>query len=302
MHRSFIRRLLLETLATPFGRLSLGCLFTVTLPMGIIGCGSPKPPTDDMVSIPAGTYTMGNDEGLADQVPAHTVTLGAFEIDRYEVTNAQFERFIRAEDCPGPAIDGNPDPCVYDGAVQSNTRAEYWGNSDFDDYPVVNVRWDQAEAYCRWLGKRLPTEAEWEAAARGSEGLLYPWGEGEPDCSLANFEGCVPDTIAVNGEYQAFEGGISEDYMDVEKGASPFGAVQMAGNVTEWVADYYNDSYYSWGPTDNPQGPANGSSRVVRGGSWYCPSEKVTTTFRDYTNPMLQYNTIGFRCARSLTE
>lgn len=262
------------------------------------GCGNGNPPADEMVSIPAGTYTIGRDDGYSDEGPVHQVTLAAFEIDVYEVTNAQFDAFVRAEDCPGPAIEGNPNPCVYDGAVQSNTRSNYASSSSFNTYPVLNVRWDQAEAYCRWLGKRLPTEAEWEVAARGPDAFLYPWGDTPPDCSLANFEGCVPDAISVKGDYAPSSDAVSAQYLDPADGASPFGAIQMAGNLAEWVNDYYNETYYAWGPTDNPKGPTTGSSRVVRGGSWYCPESKVTATFRDQANPYLQYNTIGFRCAR----
>lgn len=271
----------LSLASLPLAFLSLASLSVLS------GCGS-STPTDDMVQIPAGTYTVGREvEEFPAEGPTHTVTLGAFEIDVYEVTNSQFRSFTNAEDCPGPAVEGNPDPCVYDGAVQSNTRFDYWTNGTYRKYPVLNVRWDQADAYCRWLGKRLPTEAEWEVAARGSDAYLYPWGNEEPTCADANFEGCTPDSVS---------------RYDLEGGVSPFGAMFMAGNLAEWTADWYNADYYTWGPTDNPQGPQTGSSKVVRGGSWYCPATKVTTTYRDHANPMLQYNTIGFRCARSVAE
>lgn len=250
------------------------------------GCGEPAPIADDMVQIPAGSYTIGRDDGFVNEAPPHLVTLSAFEIDRYEVTNREFKRFVNADDCPGPLYEGAPDPCVYDGAVQSNTRIDYYSNGNYSFFPVLNVRWDQAEAYCRWKGKRLPTEAEWETAARGPEALLYPWGNDAPDCTLANYEGCTPDAIRT----------------DEIEAASPFGVIQMAGNVAEWTADNYNDTYYEWGPTENPQGPERGASKVVRGGSWYCPANKVTATFRDQADPKLQYNTVGFRCARSLDD
>lgn len=272
--------------ARPAGQ-TLCLAILACMPLLVGGCGSSSP-KDEMVSIPAGTYTIGREvEEFPQEGPVHQVTLGAYEIDIYEVTNAQFRAFTNAEDCPGPLVAGNPDPCVYDGAVQSNTRPNYWTSGEFQNYPVLNVRWDQAEAYCRWRGKRLPTEAEWEVAARGSEAYLYPWGDSEPTCDEANYEGCTPDTVG---------------RLAIDGGESPFGALYMAGNLAEWTADWYNADYYTWGPTDNPIGPQAGSSKVVRGGSWYCPATKVTTTYRDHANPMWQYNTIGFRCVRAVTE
>ena len=193
--------------------------------------------------------------------------------------------FTASSDCPGPLVQGNPDPCVYDGSDASNTYPDYYTNIDFTDYPVVNVRWDQAEAYCRWLGKRLPTEAEWEVAAGGGVGEA-PWGDAAPNCDLANYEGCQPDLLAVNSH---------------EDGVSPYGAYNMAGNAAEWVADYYGETYYNTAEAaDNPQGPSSGLGRTVRGGSYFCPESKLKVYFRDQANPMLQYNSIGFRCARSL--
>ncbi len=248
-------------------------------------CGDGTPDTGEMVTIPAGTYTIGVDGGAEDEGPAHAVTLAAFEIDVHEVTNADFRKFVSSDDCPGPLVEGNPDPCVYDGYESSNTHEDYWTNRDYDDYPVINVRWDQAEAYCRWLGKRLPTEAEWEVAARGSDDRRYPWGDDEPTCDRVNYSACIPDAIETGS---------------LPAGASPFGALDMSGNVAEWVQDYYNPSYYSWGETDNPTGPDQGSNRVVRGGSWFCDTSKVTVTSRDQGDPLLQYSDIGFRCARSV--
>ncbi len=248
-----------------------------------VGCGEGEPRFSPMVSIPAGTYTIGPDESSPENGPAHEVTLDAFEIDMYEVTNREFREFINSDSCPGPLIEGNPDPCVYDGAVQSVTRDDYWTSTQYQYYPVINVRWDQADAYCRWLGKRLPTEAEWEVAARGTDGRKYPWGDTPPTCDRANFEGCAADTIEVGS---------------LPDGVSPFGVYDMAGNVAEWVADYYNPTYYQWGDTDNPTGPPSGATRVVRGGSWFCSEDKTASTFRDQADPRAQYNSIGFRCAR----
>lgn len=263
------------------GMISSVCAGLV-LGVGGFSCGGGS--SSDMVSVPAATYAIGRDDGSEAEGPLHEVFLDAFEIDVHEVTNSEFARFTRSEDCPGPLYERNPDPCVYDGAVQSNTREDYWDNEEYADYPVLNVRWDQAEAFCRWAGKRLPTEAEWEAAARGSDARLYPWGGDEPTCELANYQGCTPDSVAVES---------------MADGVTSFGAFDMSGNVAEWVADFYNPDTYQWDSDTNPTGPDNGSQRVVRGGSWFCGAGKVTVTYRDHADPLLQYNTIGFRCARS---
>lgn len=270
------------------GSARLGLVLVLACVAGACGNGDEEA---TVVSIPAGTYLIGPDEANPDNGPAHEVTLDAYEIDIYEVTNRDFQNFINSGECPGPLIEGNPDPCVYDGAVQSVTHEDYWTSSQYLYYPVINLRWDQAEAYCRWAGKRLPTEAEWEVAARGdsdgdssNDDRLYPWGNTPPTCDQANYEGCVADTMEVGS---------------LVAGVSPFGVYDMAGNVAEWVNDYYNATYYQWGETDNPQGPTSGSNRVVRGGSWYCSANKTTSTFRDQANPLLQYNSVGFRCARS---
>jgi formylglycine-generating enzyme required for sulfatase activity len=189
-----------------------------------------------MVYIPAGEFIMGSDEGDSDERPVHTVYLDAFHIDRTEVANAQYQACVEAGACDAP----------------SNTT--YYDNSNYAQHPVVHVSWDDADAYCRWAGKRLPTEAEWEKAARGTDGRRYPWGNSEPDCNKANYNDCVGLTTEV-GSYPA--------------GASLYGVLDMAGNVWEWVADWYDPGYYSQSPTRNPPGPDSGELRVLRGGSWY---------------------------------
>ena len=182
---------------------------------------------------------------FAAEAPQHTVYLDAYSIDKYEVANARYQACVDAGGCTAPH-----DP-------SSATRTSYYGNPDYAGYPVINVDWGQAETFCAWEGKRLPTEAEWEKAARGTDGRIYPWGNQNPTCDLANgvVQGkrCVGDTSPV-GSYAA--------------GASPYGVMDMAGNVWEWVNDWYDENYYSHSPASNPPGPATGDTRVLRGGSW----------------------------------
>jgi formylglycine-generating enzyme required for sulfatase activity len=229
-----------------------------------------------MVSIPGGTFPMGSGEGEPDaqsgEFPQHSVTLDGFWIDRTEVTNEQYSRCVEAGACDPPA------------RSTSEYREAYYGDREYDDHPVIYVTWHQAKAYCEWAGARLPTEAEWEYAARGPEGRKWPWGDGEPDCDRANYEGCWRDTAAV-GSYRA--------------GASWCGALDMAGNVWEWVADWYDIDYYGGSPAKNPTGPSTGNRRVVRGGSWYGNRIVVRGAYRYGLVPVDKSGNLGFRCART---
>jgi formylglycine-generating enzyme required for sulfatase activity len=229
----------------------------------------------EMVVIPGGTFTMGftgageggrrrrsgGEGGQGDELPAHPVTVSSFAMYRYEVTNAQYEAFRKAT---------------------GDRPAAFAGSSKFGNpkQPVVGVTWDDAVAYCKWAGTRLPTEAEWEYAARGTDGRPYPWGSTRPSPKHARYdetEGTLPVGSCPDG-------------------VSPFGCHDMAGNAWEWVADYYEYSYYQHSPTHDPKGPEKGVRRVLRGGCWGFPSE-LRATFRAYDKPGASANYIGFRCA-----
>lgn len=204
-------------------------------------------PIDGMpqVYIPAGTFHMGGFDVRAapDEFPAREVTLDAYWMDQLEVTNAMYQSCVSAGACTLPQNFGTA------------RKADYFFNPEYRDYPVVYVTWGQAKAYCEWADRRLPTEAEWERAARGDDMRTFPWGEDKPDYRFANFNMLVTDTSRV-GSYPL--------------GASPFGILDMAGNVAEWTSDFYSPAFYASAlEMSNPTGPASSSSwmRVVRGGS-----------------------------------
>lgn len=241
------------------------------------------------IYIPDGTFRMGglDAEAQSDEVPAHSVTMKGFWIDKFEVTNAMFFACVQAGACEPPQF------------FKSETRDSYFNNAEFNDFPVVYVAWIQADAYCKWAGRRLPTEAEWEYAARGNDFRIYPWGDERPDSSRGNFNFFVGDTTRV-GSYAA--------------GASPFGVLDMAGNVAEWVADYYDANYYAQGVSINPTGPGARSEyfqRVIRGGTYQDAFKDVRLAGRasirgsnpNASDPLSQdylgevSPKIGFRCA-----
>jgi len=216
-----------------------------------------------MMFVPAGEFNMGSEHGQDIEQPVHRIYLDDFYIDKFEVTNEQFNKCVKSKGCT--AVDW-PEPLKF------NPRQ-----------PIVLMYWYQADRYCKWAGKRLPTEAEWEKAARGTDGRTYPWGN-EIDCSMANYNECRnPETIPV-GSYP--------------KGASPYGAMDMAGNAQEWVADWYDEDYYKNSPYKNPTGPSNGSLKVIRGGGVSGSGWNLTSYRRwrgTLTGVQVDY---GFRCAR----
>jgi formylglycine-generating enzyme required for sulfatase activity len=219
-----------------------------------------------MVPVPAGEFLMGSEDGDNDEKPVHRVYLDAFYIDKYEVTVAEYGRCVQGGRCstPGTGVGCN------------------WGQGGREDHPINCVDWNQAETYCEWAGKRLPPEAEWERAARGTDGRKYPWGD-QWDSSKANAESRIGRTTSV-GSYSS--------------GVSPYGVHDMAGNVWEWVQDWYDRNYYQRGFSRNPKGPDSGSLRVLRGGSWGSFPGNARTSARGRSVPGTRYYDGGFRCAR----
>jgi len=220
----------------------------------------------DMVSVPAGDFAMGcgatDTQCRDDEKPSHAVTLVAFEIDRTEVTQDQYAACVQANACDAPR-------CAWD-----CTKT---------DYPAGCVAWPQAKAYCTWAGKRLPTEAEWEKAARGTDGRLYPWGNDAPDCTHVNMASC---------------GAHAEPVGMLPAGASPYGALDMAGNAVEMVADWYDVGFYQVSPKDNPTGPATGSRYAGRGGGYKSEAVWQRASSRDWYDQTDASEPLGFRCAR----
>jgi formylglycine-generating enzyme required for sulfatase activity len=262
-----------------------------------------------MVLVPAGEFLMGSplgSDGFSDEQPLRRVYVSAFWIDRYEVTNLHYLRFVQAT---GHAAPQNTNP--------SFTLWEQGGPpAHIETHPVVNVSWHDAVAYCHWVGKRLPTEAEWEKSARGTDGRRYPWGN-QWEWTLANSASYwAKRTVEFsNGEdWKAFwlrgegaryskEYGVKGEVLTMPvasfpEGASPYGLFDMAGNVSEWVQDWYEPYSYLNASLTDPQGPAGVLLKSMRGGSWLKPAKSLRTTDRDYGYPDDHPSGTGFRCAR----
>lgn len=228
-----------------------------------------------LVCVPAGTFEMGSSTHEVAQ-PRHEVRLRAFWIDRTELTNANYAVCVTAGWCSArPTQAGST-------GVASKTHATYYYDSAFADYPVLIYTSEEAAAYCSCMGRRLPTEAEWEYAAGGPDGRSYPWGE-TLDCDHASFLSCTTDTTAVDVPLA---------------GASAFGALNMAGNVTEWVNDVWAEGYDPASPVQDPTGPASGPYRTRRGGGWSSLARDLLVTARLSGNPAHYFDgQMGFRCA-----
>jgi formylglycine-generating enzyme required for sulfatase activity len=222
-----------------------------------------------MVEVPAGWFLMGQDEeGKNSNRPQREVWVDGFAIGRVEVTNAEFAEFVRQTG--------------YQTAGWDTAAAE-----EQPDYPVTGALWRDADAYCRWAGRRLPTEAEWEKAARGVDGRRYPWGD-EWDPDLANTQESGSGGVLPVGSFTG--------------GASPYGALDMAGNVAEWVADRFDFDYYEYAPLRNPRGPDLILDHGLRGGSWGLPHFYAQTFLRDSSHSVLPNPRVGFRCAADMTD
>jgi serine/threonine-protein kinase len=233
-----------------------------------------------MVLIPAGSFKMGSEDGEMDEKPVHSVSLDDYYIDQYEVTNGRYSDCVDTGNCNPPS------------KSESYTRSNYFYNVQYADYPVIHVSWYDAKMFCQWRGARLPTEAEWEKAARGGlEGKKYPWGDQSPDCEFG----------AVNGA--KFDDDAKCNDTDTEQvgkfSPNDYGLYDMSGNVWEWVADRYDKDYYHNSHASDPVGPNLGYSRVLRGGSWVGSVSFVRTAYRFGSDPSNSIRNVGFRCASS---
>jgi|CXWK01.1.fsa_nt_gi serine/threonine-protein kinase len=241
----------------------------------------------EQVFVPAGSFMMGSEDG-SDEQPVHEVTLDAFWIDRTEVTNAQYAACVDDGACDPP------------GNSSSDTRGSYYGNPEYADYPVIHVSWDDAAAYAAWAGGRLPTEAEWEYAARGPESLEYPWGN--------TFDGERLNFCDANCPFDPRNSSWDDGHADTApagsypEGASWAGALDMAGNVWEWTNDWYDSDYYTRSPGNNPTGPETGQYRALRGGSWGSFGQNSRAAVRLIDIPVIRYNLIGFRVVELLSD
>ena len=251
-----------------------------------------RQPKEEMVPVPAGPFLMGSDKKVdrnayKAEMPQRTVYLDGYEIDKYEVTALHYLKFVLATGRL-PQIDWR-----YDGGNFQESMA---------NHPIMHVSWIDADAYCRWAGKRLPTEAEWEKAARGEDGRIFPWGNQMAGLTRANYgrtglSGPVRDRPERLLLYPPI---ISVDKYG--NAASPYGVQQMAGNVAEWVADWYDKDYYQTAPDRNPKGPDTGTNRAFRGGGWIDSTPTVRASQRNGAPPETKMNWLGFRCARSLAN
>jgi iron(II)-dependent oxidoreductase len=230
---------------------------------------------DDMVTIPAGEFTMGRTkltsddkttmrpQILLDDLPAHKVAISSFRLDKYEVTNRKYAEFVKAK---------------------AHRLPYHWVNGKYadgaDEIPVYNVGWDDASAYCEWAGKRLPTEAQWERAARGGKEMMdYPWGD-KAEAKLARFN--VQTGPGPVGKFPANE----------------FGLHDMAGNIAEWTSDWFDREYYQRNQSSDPKGPAAGEYKIIRGGAWSDQAKRITVFFRNWVRSNQRTPNIGFRCAQ----
>lgn len=286
-----------------------GVLVLLCSLLAVLSVGLSAPSPMDMVFVSSGEFTMGTPEGslgLADEHPERRIYLSAFYIDRFEVTNDAYLRFVQTAGHRMPE--------------HANPSSTLWAHGvplpHILTHPVVNVSWEDAQAYCRWAGKRLPTEAEWEKAARGTDGRRYPWGN-VWDFTKANSasywakrtiefqSGSDWEAFWVQGEGArvAKEQGVRGEILTLPVGSfpdgvSPYGIHDMAGNASEWVQDWYDPNYYRQAPLTDPAGPPRGAIKAKRGGSWLKPASSLQTTDRDWGLMDSRPSGTGFRCAK----
>ncbi|MDE0482482.1 MAG: formylglycine-generating enzyme family protein [Candidatus Poribacteria bacterium] len=240
-----------------------------------------------LILIPGGTFTMGNEKRAPDERPTHKVYLDAYYISKYEVTNAEYYEFWHSLQANNPQKTQESTQHT----PENFTHLPHIGDwperaTEFPNHPIVGVSWHDAKAYAEWKGMRLPTEAEWEKAARGYSDRTWPWGNAiKPYANTSDKNDGYENRIAPVGSFP--------------KGKSYFGVMDMAGNVWEWTADWYSDVYYFHSPKKNPTGPTVGSWRVIRGGSWIDTLPRCSTTFRYYFYPTLKTSSVGFRVAKT---
>ena len=275
--------------------LALGCAAGVILAAGLTMAADEPPVGKDgapMILIPNGCFTMGTNnigaeqgQGFPNEGPEHTVCLKASYIDQFEITIARYAKFMEA-------TKHNPPPLWDEDAVASA-----------GDRPIVDVTWQDADVYCKWAGRRLHTEAEWEKAARGTDARRYPWGHMQPYPDLANYNRgdwvSYPVTLA---PVTYGTEGMSVRHGTTQGGRSPYGVYNTAGNASEWVADWYGRDYYSKSPKDNPTGPPSGERKVFRGGSWIDSPRNLRVTARFSADPTFQDKSMGFRCAMDASK
>jgi formylglycine-generating enzyme required for sulfatase activity len=230
-----------------------------------------------MLLVPAGKFILGSENGNVNERPVQDVQLDAFYMDIYEVTNSAYKACVDAGQCTAPALN-----------TLGGFITNYYDDAQYGNYPVVYVTWFQARSYCTWRGSQLPTEAQWEKAARGTDGPPYPWGQ-YINCDRANYENCARNSTSPVGS--------------LPEGKSPYGLYDLSGNVWEWVADWYSDTYYQTSPfPSNPTGPQAGLFRVLRGGSFVDNENSQRSALRNRELPENFNWNIGFRCARDVTS
>ncbi len=258
-----------------------------------------------MVLVPAGDFLMGSPASAttpAEETPQHKVYVDAFYMDAYEVANENFAAFLNAVSSRKDFEQLRTRWVVVRGDLRDPKKEEWWpteidfengkykASPGFEKYPVISVSWFSADEYCRWLGKRLPTEAEWERAARGGlEGRDYPWGDALPT------DGIIFKRVWTNNYLPAPTGAVGSYH------PNGYGLYEMAGNVSEWCSDWYAPDYYRSGPAKNPAGPSSGSFKVVRGGSWASSFQDLRIAFRNWSSPSYLNSGVGFRCVRDVT-